>query len=137
METHHPSTPKQKLQAAFAALAQGDGRPLVDLMADDFAWVLPGTTAWSRRYAGKQVVRDELFRPLFAQFAGTYRNVASRFVAEGDIVVVQCRGDVVTRAGKPYRNDYCYVCRFGADGLMYELHEYLDTQLVATVLTPP
>jgi len=130
-------SPKQKMQAAFAALAEGDGRPFLDLMAPDFTWVLPGTTAWSRRYEGKQAVREELFRPLFAQFEGTYRNAASRFIAEGDFVVVQCRGDVVTKAGRPYRNAYCYVCRFGPDGLLHELEEYMDTELVTAALTPP
>jgi ketosteroid isomerase-like protein len=53
------------------------------------------------------------------------------------MVVVECRGHVMTRSGKPYDNTYCYVCRFGADGLLHELVEYMDTQLVAEVLEPP
>jgi uncharacterized protein (TIGR02246 family) len=133
MDTVH----KQRMQAVFAALAEGDGRPFLAAMADDFTWVLTGSTAWSRRYDGKRAVREELFRPLFAQFEGTYRNRATRFVAEGDMVVVECQGDVVTKAGKPYRNQYCYVCRFGADGLLRELVEYMDTQLVVEALAPP
>jgi ketosteroid isomerase-like protein len=61
----------------------------------------------------------------------------SRFVAEGPLVVVECQGDVQTVQGLPYRNQYCYVCRFGPDGLLRELVEYMDTHLVATVLQPP
>jgi uncharacterized protein (TIGR02246 family) len=125
------------MQAIMAALSRGDGRPFVEAMAEDFTWILPGRTAWSGRYEGKQAVRENLFKPLFAQFAGTYRNRASRFVADGDLVVVECQGEVTTRSGKPYNNTYCYVCRFGTDGLLHELVEYMDTQLVAEVLDPP
>ena len=55
---------KQILQAAFAELAVSNAKPFVDLMTDDFCWVCTGTTQWSRRYAGKQTVLDELFAPL-------------------------------------------------------------------------
>lgn len=133
--TLHPH--KACMQAIMAALAQGDGRPFVAAMADDFAWILPGSNAWSGRYEGKQAVREKLFKPLFAQFAGTYRNTATRFVAEDDVVVVECRGEVTTHKGRPYNNRYCYVCRFGRDGLLHELEEYMDTQLVADALDPP
>lgn len=130
------STNKQRMQAIFAELAQGNGRPFVDAMADDFCWILPGRTAWSRRYEGKQVVRDELFRPLFAQFADQYTNQATRFIAEGDMVVVECRGRVNTKKGLSYNNTYCYVCRFEG-GKLRELVEYLDTQLVDAALDAP
>ncbi len=129
-------TPKQLMQFIFAALAQGKGKPFIDAMSDDFCWIVQGRTAWSRRYEGKQVVREQLFKPLFAQFAGTYINRASCFVAEGDKVVVECRGEVTTQKGESYNNQYCYVCRF-ANGRLVELVEYLDTQLVAAVLDAP
>ena len=128
---------KSAMQQAFDALAEGNGQPFVALMADDFRWVMTGTTAWSRTYEGKQAVLDELFKPLFAQFQRPYRNTAQRFIAEGDDVVVLCQGQVTTRRGKPYNNRYCYVCRFGDDGCMHELIEYFDTELVSTALEAP
>lgn len=138
--TTHPTEStqhnKQRMQQAFAALADGNGQPFVDLMADDFQWVMQGTTAWSRTYVGKQVVLDELFKPLFAQFERPYRNTAHRFIAEDDSVVVLCQGRVTTRRGKPYNNSYCYVCRF-SDGKMRELIEYFDTELVTAALEKP
>lgn len=127
---------KALLQAAFAELAKGNGAPLVDLMADDFSWIIPGQSTWSREWRGKQVVREELFRPLFARFADTYTNEAKRFIAEDDFVVVECRGKVNTKSGKPYNNTYCYVCRM-AGGLLRELTEYMDTELAASALGAP
>jgi len=62
-----PSTDnKQLMQHAFGHLAQGDGRPFTDLMAEDFQWTITGKTAWSRTYQGKQAVIEHLLRPLFA-----------------------------------------------------------------------
>lgn len=79
---------------------------------------------------------NDLLRPLFAQFADQYTNTAHRFIAEGEFVVVECRGRVTTKAGKPYNNVYCWVCRI-ADGKLRELTEYMDTELVARALGSP
>jgi uncharacterized protein (TIGR02246 family) len=125
------------MQSIMAALAHGDRRPFGAAMAEDFTWVMPGRNAWCGRYEGLKAVRERLFQPLFEQFQGTYTNVATRFIAEGDYVVVECKGHVIKRNGKPYDNTYCYVCRFGDDSLLHELVEYMDTQLVAEVLEPP
>jgi ketosteroid isomerase-like protein len=127
---------KRLLQDAFAALETGNGQPFVDCMADEFSWVLVGTTPWSGTYTGKAIVRRELFAPLFAQFADRYTNTALRFIAEDDYVVVECQGKVTTRTGKPYNNTYCYVCRF-SNGRMVELTEYMDTALLERALEPP
>lgn len=127
---------KQRIEAVYTQLAQSNGRPFVDAMADDFCWHMIGNTAWSGSYHGKQAVRERLLAPLMAQFADRYTSTATRIVAEGDIVVVECRGRVTTHAGKPYHNRYCMVIRM-EDGLMKELTEYLDTALVESALQPP
>jgi ketosteroid isomerase-like protein len=127
---------KRAIESIFAELAKGNGKPFVDAMADDFTWILTGTTQWSRTYRGRQAVRRELLAPLFAQFADRYTNTAHRIMADGDFVVVECQGRTTTKAGKPYNNRYCYVIRL-QDGKMKELTEYLDTALVEAVLSPP
>jgi len=81
-------------------------------------------------------VREQVLEPLFAQFATTYRNRAERIIAEGDDVVVLCRGEVRTKTGKDYNNSYCYVIRM-RDGQMIELREYFDSALVDAALEPP
>ncbi|MDP3821208.1 MAG: nuclear transport factor 2 family protein [Burkholderiales bacterium] len=124
---------KQLLQAIFAGLARGDAKPFLDSLADDFCWTVPGTNAWSGTYRGKQAVRDNLLRPLFANFASQYTNAAHRFIAQDDWVVVECRGKVTTKAGNAYDNQYCWVCRVEGDQLK-EVVEYMDTELVVRVL---
>ena len=125
---------KQVMQAAFDELARGNGKPFVDLMADDFSWTAKGTTRWSKTFRGKQTVLSDLFRPLFALYADQYTSTAQRIIAEDDYVVVECRGRATMKSGKPYNNEYCFVIRM-ADGKMRELTEYLDTELVTATLT--
>lgn len=127
---------KRLLQAAFASLAEGDGKPFVDLWADDFSWTIIGTTKWSGTYSGKEAVLKNLIAPLFANFATKYTNTASRFIAEDDFVVVECRGNVQTKEGRSYNNAYCYICRM-ADGKLKEIMEYSDTDLIAKALGDP
>jgi len=127
---------KRLMQRVFDGLARGDGRPFLDSLDDDVVWTLTGTNAWSGVYQGKTAVRRDLLTPLFAQFADTYVNIADRIVAEGDIVVVECRGEVTTKAGRRYDNRYCWVCRL-AGGKIVALTEYMDTELVAQALEPP
>lgn len=126
-------TSRQLLQRIFDGLAAGDGKPFRDSLADDFTWHMIGSTAWSGSYRGKQAVLQDLMRPLFANFESVYRNRPVRMIAEGEWVVVQCRGEVTTKSGEPYNNQYCWVCRV-QDGQLKELTEYMDTQLVERVL---
>jgi ketosteroid isomerase-like protein len=124
---------KKLLQHIFEELAKGDSEPLVTSMAEDFRWVVTGTTAWSKTYEGKQAVLAELFAPLRARIEGRLRTIAQRFTAEGEFVVVEARGDNKTKRGVPYNNTYCFVFRV-ADGQLKEVTEYMDTLLVNTAL---
>lgn len=130
------ATNKRAIEAVFAAFAEGDGRPFNAAMADDVVWTVMGSGPWARAYHGKAAVRDELQRPLIANFASLYRCRAERIIAEGDSVVVLAKGEVTTRSGAPYNNDYCFVIRM-TDGRITEIVEYMDTALVEAVLAPP
>jgi uncharacterized protein len=127
---------KQLMQTVFAGLANGDGQPFMDALADDVRWTVIGTSPWSGTYQGKRAVMDELMRPLFSQFADQYKARASRIIADEDHVVVEARGMVTTKSGQPYNQTYCYVFRL-ADGKVRELTEYLDTELVSQALETP
>ena len=127
---------KRLLQHVFAELAKGNSAPFVEAMADDFTWTMPGSTSWSKTYAGKKVVIGELFAALRASLEGRIKTIAHRFIADGDFVVVEARGDNVTKAGTPYRNTYCMVFRLDG-GKLKEMTEYMDTELVTAVLGDP
>ena len=127
---------KQLMQSVFAELANGNGQPFMDALADDVRWTVIGTSPWSRTYEGKRTVIGELMRPLFAQFADQYKARALRVIADGSDVAVEARGTVTTKSGKPYNQTYCYVFSL-VDGKVRELTEYLDTELVSEALETP
>ena len=127
---------KELLQRIFADLAKGDGRLFIDSMTEEFRWTITGTTKWSRTYDGKDAVIGELLAPLRARIADRIRTVGHHFVAEGDHVVVEARGNNLTTAGKRYDNSYCYVFRLEG-GKLAALTEYLDTELVTAALGDP
>src|SRR5215831_8224661 len=127
---------KQLMQHIFDELAQGNSRPLVESMADDFCWTVTGSTKWSRTYEGKQAVLNELLAPLRSMIADRIRTVPQRIFADGDHVIVEARGNNTTKTGKAYNNTYCFVIRL-AEGRIQELTEYMDTALVTAVLGEP
>lgn len=127
---------KQLLRNAFDGLANADASAFLELMAEDFSWIVEGQSKWSLRFDGKAAVQRDLIAPLFANFATPYRNYLAEMVAEDDRVVVLCRGEVKTKAGKDYNNHYCFVIRMRGSK-MVELREYMDTALAEAVLDLP
>ena len=121
---------KQLMQDIFSELSTGNGQAFVEALADDIQWTWMGTVKWSKTFNGKEAVINELLNPgtsvLTAPF---FTYFAQRFIAEGDYVVVESRGENALRDGRSYNNKYCWVCRF-AEGKLQELHEYMDMELV-------
>jgi hypothetical protein len=123
------------ITSIFEAMSRGETRPFGEAMADDFTWRMTGTTAWSGTYSGRTEVA-RMLSTLRQQWATRYKSTPSRILADEDHVVVETRGEVVTKAGKPYNNTYCLVIRMRDDKLV-ELTEYFDTELVTAALEPP
>lgn len=128
-----PSYNRDLLQRIFAGLEAGDSRLFVDSMAEDFSWTVTGTTRWSGTYAGKEAVLNELLAPLREKIAGRVRTIPRLIIADADHVVVEAQGRNVTRSGSTYDNRYCFIFRV-ENGKLAEVTEYMDTELVTTVL---
>ena len=96
---------------------------------------MTGHSSWSRRLEGQDAVRARLLKPLFALFATQYRARAVNLVAEGDFVIAEVRGDVLTKRGESYDNESCIVFRFRGSKIA-EIVEYCDTDLIERVLGP-
>jgi uncharacterized protein len=127
---------KKIVQHIFDEMANGNSAPLLESLADDFRFVVMGSSKWSRSYDGKAAVLAELFVPLRANMVGAITTIPVRLVAEGDYVVVEARGRNTTRQGRAYDNTYCNVLRLEG-GKLKEWTEYCDTALVDAVLDDP
>jgi ketosteroid isomerase-like protein len=134
------ATNKKLMQDIFAASASPDpavrDRALFFAsLADDVRWVVTGQYSWSRTFSGKDAILNDLHGHVRSRLVERTRTVAHRFVAEGDIVVVEAKGDNVTREGVRYDNDYCLVFRL-EDGKIKEIREYCDSVLTEKALGP-
>ncbi len=124
------------MQQIFSGLAQGDGALFFERLTDDVRWRIIGTTKWSRTYDGKQAIARDMFGEVRSVLADRLKLVPQRFIADGATVAVEAQGDAMTKAGVPYRNEYCMVFRI-VGGQIAEVTEYCDTQLVAAVFEAP
>ncbi len=129
------TTNKEIIAAVFAETAKGNGRPFVEIMADDMVWRTIGNGSWSGTFRGKNTIIREIFGKLRDRFDGANVCVPTRIHGDGDFVIVQARGKNRTKDGKAYENDYCFVIRMRA-GRIAEYEEYCDTELVTSVLGP-
>jgi ketosteroid isomerase-like protein len=124
---------KETIRRIYEAMEQGDRSVFAAHVHPDYVWRLAGRCSWSKRFEGQEVVRQRLLRPLFALFATQYKAHVINLVAEGNLVVAEVRGDVQTKRGLRYDNDYCFIFRF-AEGKIAEVTEYCDTDLEERVL---
>ncbi|MBC9883669.1 SnoaL-like domain-containing protein [Bradyrhizobium sp. INPA01-394B] len=134
------SANKKLMQDIFAAAASPDpavrDRSLfVASLADDARWIVTGQYSWSRIFAGKEAIMNDLHGYVRTRLRERTRTVAERFIADGDIVVVEAKGDNVTPEGVRYDNDYCLVFRF-ENGKIKEIREYCDSVLTERALGP-
>lgn len=124
---------KQTITNIYNALAQGDTSVFASACHPDYVWRFPGHYSWAKRFEGQAAVQQNLIKPLYALFATQYKSHAINIMAEGDSVVAEVRGDVMTKAGQRYNNEYCMIFKF-RNSKIIEVVEYCDTDLIERVL---
>ena len=129
---------KKLIQEIFAAAGNPDpavrDRSLfVASLADDATWTVTGQYSWSRTFTGKPSILNDLHGHVRTRLVERTRTIAHRFIADGDYVVVEAKGDNLTREGVRYDNDYCLVFRLEG-GRIKEIREYCDSVLTEKAL---
>jgi ketosteroid isomerase-like protein len=126
---------KKLVQQVYTDAANSSGTTFIDNIADDVRWVVTGQYSWSRTYEGRDAVVNGLHGHFRSLLAERPRTVAYNFIAEGDFVVVEAKGDNVTKTGVRYDNEYCMSWRL-QNGRIREIKEYCDSALVERALGP-
>jgi ketosteroid isomerase-like protein len=129
---------KKLIEEIFAAAANPDpaarDRALFTAsLAEDARWVVTGQYSWSRTFTGKEAILAGLHGHVRSLLVERSRTVAHRFIADGDHVVVEAKGDNLTKTGVRYDNDYCLVFQL-ENGMIKEVREYCDSVLTETAL---
>ena len=126
---------KALMRAIFAAAAAGDRSKYQDRIADDATFTVTGEHSWSQTFRGKASIGKDLFGYVHSLLQKGGKTEPFRFLADEDWVVVEARGDMVTKAGIPYRNHYCLMYRL-RDGVIVEMKEYQDSLMCDRILGP-
>ncbi len=126
---------KQLMQKIFEGVAKGDRTMFIEHLADDVTMTVTGENSWSRTHRGKENIRRDLWGYVNSLVAEGRKTIAFHFLADGDWVMVEARGDMVTKAGVPYRNHYCLLYRL-ENGKIVEMKEYLDSAMCERILGP-
>jgi len=120
---------KKLMQDIFAELSNGNDKLFVEAMADEMKWIWMGSGQWSKTFDGKNEILGKLWIAVRETLKPPYKVHSKNFIADGDYVAVEAVGENTTPEGKTYQNKYCWVCKV-VNGKIYELKEYMDTQLV-------
>src|SRR5260370_4887800 len=102
---------KKLVQQVYADSASRSGTTFADNLGEDAIWIVTGQYSWSHEFRGRDAIQNGLMGHFRSFFAVRPRTVAFNFIADGDYVVVEARGDNVTKAGLRYDNHYCMVWR--------------------------
>ncbi|MCB1527772.1 MAG: nuclear transport factor 2 family protein [Hyphomicrobiaceae bacterium] len=124
---------KETVRRMYEAMERGDRSVFGASVHPDYVWRFPGHYSWSGAFEGRETIQRDLLTPLFGLFQSEYKGKAINLIAEGDFVVAEVRGDVMTKRGERYHNEYCFIFRF-KDGKIVEVIEYCDSDHIERVL---
>ena len=122
------TTPIETVRTFYGALAAGDARRALGLMADDIEW----NTMWHYKVEGRgpQKVAEGLLQPLMAEWA-SFNLASTEFLADGETVVSLGRfTGVHGETGKAVDAGYAHVWTI-RDGRIQRFRQYIDTLAVA------
>jgi uncharacterized protein len=122
------------IEEYFTTLTNRDYGRLLELLTEDVEWRMP-TSIPDHLHTGREKVAAELSRDTVKRFfaKGSYRLSVKQLIVDGDVAVARQHVDALTKDGRPYHMDYCFIYTFRA-GRIALIEEYLDTRLAAEVL---
>ena len=79
----------------------------------------------------------QLMQDIFARerTTGVRKTIPLRFIADGDLVVIEARGEMTSKQGVAYNNHYCLIYKL-RNRKIVEMTEYQDSTLCERVLGP-
>ena len=126
---------KALMQRIFDGVSRGDGSLFYERLAEDATLTVTGEYSWSQTFRGKESIARDLYGYVRSRLSERGKTHAFHFLADGDWVVVEARGDMVTKEGAAYQNHYCLLYRL-LDGQIAEMKEYQDSTLCERLLGP-
>jgi ketosteroid isomerase-like protein len=126
---------KNEIRELFRNLETGHGETFFSRVSDDVDWTVIGTHPLAGKYHSKADFQRATFVRLNKIMKeGMLLQVVDIFV-EGNSAIVEMRSLSTANNGKPFDNEYCWVCTFDENGMITKVRAYLDSALVASVIS--
>jgi ketosteroid isomerase-like protein len=124
----------QAVKDFFTAIGGGDGRALLELLAEDVEWIIPGKdwplAGTHRGHSGVVDLLETASRSLETS------TEPREFIAEGDrVLVIGIATGKVKATNKPFEDDWIFAITV-RDGKLTAIREYVDTQALARASQP-
>lgn len=120
------------VQRMLDGINSGDRQAVLSCFSPNVHFWMPGSTEIHGHYHGIEAfarVSETVYGRLSERITLSLDNL----VASGEYAFAQADGTARTKKGEPYNNTYCFIWRV-QDGLVTEMTEYHDTDLVRRVL---
>lgn len=118
------------VKAFFAAMGRGDKQAMLEFLAEDIEWIIPGEdwplAGTHRGHAGVVDLFQAASKELETSFPAP-----PEFVAQGDrVLVIGSAKGSVKATGKAWVDDWVFAITV-RDGKLTNIREYIDTQALA------
>lgn len=104
---------KDRVRAAFASWAAGDGRGPMDLLAEDATWTIVGNSPIAGVYTSRREFLENAADLVNARLAAPMVPTVRGIYGDGDWIVALFDARATAVDGEPYRNTYTWYLRFG------------------------
>lgn len=135
MTTNVQAQNKALMQEIFEQIDRGESSLFYERMADQASMTITGRYSWAQTIKGKERIARDLYGYVHSLLSKRGRTHAYHYLADGDWVVVEAYGDMVTKTGDAYQNHYCLFYKL-QDGMIVEMKEYQDSALCERLLGP-
>jgi ketosteroid isomerase-like protein len=121
------------VQRLLDAINVSDFETVSALQSPDLHYWSPGTTE-IHGHCNSRDEYDEMAGIVFGFLDDSgFDLTIDSLIVDGEYAVAQASGKATTKKGVPYNNSYCLIWRV-QDGLITEMTEYADTDMVRRVL---
>jgi uncharacterized protein len=121
------------VRSLFASLEKGNSGEFFRHVAEDVNWTVMGTHPLAGTYHDRETFIASTFGRLNRVLKEGVLLRVTGILVSGDTAAVELEALSTALNGKPFRNRYCWICRF-ASGQVVEVRAYLDSALVQKLL---
>jgi len=123
----------ETIRSLFSSLERGNSEEFFHHVAPNVNWTVMGTHPLAGTYQDRDTFIESTFWRLNKVLKDGVRLRVTNIITADDTAVVELEALSVALNEIPFRNRYCWICRFD-QGKIVEVRAYLDSALVQKLL---